>query len=86
MISSGQTTIGTVATAIDGVWPNPSRITLHNADNTDTLYIGNQNVTTSNGLGIVKLDTLQFDLQPLEQLYVVSGKAGHVISWLRQTI
>jgi hypothetical protein len=86
MISSGQTSIGTAATAIDGVWANPSRITLHNADNTDAVYIGNGNVTIANGLGIEKLQTLQFDLQPLEQLHAVSGKTGHIISWLRQTI
>ena len=86
MISSGQTAIGTAATPIDGVWANPSRITLHNADNTDAVYIGNGNVTITNGLGVEKLQTLQFDLQPLEQLHAVSSKTGHVISWLRQTI
>lgn len=86
MITSGQVTIGTVATAIDGVWQNPSRITIHNVDNTDALYIGNGTVTLANGLVLRKEETLQFELEPLEQIYAVSGKTGHVVSWLRQTI
>lgn len=86
MISSGQVAIGTVATAIDGVHPNPSRITIQNLDNSDTMYLGGTAVTTTSGLGLLKLETIQFDLEPLEQLYAVSTKAGHTISWLRQTI
>lgn len=86
MISNGQVAVGTVATAIDGVWTNPSLLTIHNNDNSDTLYIGNSEVTTSNGLQLLKLESYQFQLQPLEQVYAVSTKAGHVISWMRQTI
>ena len=86
MISSGQTTIGLTATALDGVWANPSRITIHNLDNTDACYIGADEVTTTTGLELMKQTTIQFDLGPLEQLWVVSSKTGHRISWLRQTI
>jgi hypothetical protein len=86
MISNGQIAIGTVATAIDGVWTNPSLITIHNTDNTDALYIGGENVTTTNGLHILKEETIQFQLQPLEQIYAVSTKLGHTMSWMRQTI
>lgn len=85
-ITSGQQTVGTVATVIDGKWANPSRLTIQNLDNTDTLFIGNSNVTTTNGLGLLKLETIQFDLEPLEQLHVVSTKSGHNIAWLRQAI
>ena len=86
MISSGQVAIGTVATAIDGVHPNPSRITIQNLDNSDTCFLGGSAVTITSGLGLLKLETIQFDLEPLEQLYAVSTKLGHTISWLRQTI
>lgn len=86
MITSGQVAIGTAATAIDGVWQNPSRITIHNLDNTDAVYLGANGVTTTSGLELMKQQTLQFDLQPLEQIWAVSSKAGHIISWLRQTI
>lgn len=86
MISSGQTSIGTVATAIDGVSTNPTRIIIQNVDNTDAVYLGGSEVTLSTGLPLLKLETLQIELQPLEQLYAVSGKTGHVVGYLRQTI
>lgn len=86
MITNGQTSIGTAASAIDGVWTNPSRITIHNLDNTDACYLGNDSVTVLNGFELMKQTTLQFDLAPLEQLWAVSAKAGHKISWIRQTI
>lgn len=86
MITNGQTVIGTTATALDGVWQNPSRITIHNLDNTDSVYLGQDSVTTTTGLELMKQATLQFELQPLEQLWAVSSKTGHRISWLRQTI
>lgn len=84
MISTGQVTIGTVATLIDGTSNSDFRLTIHNADNTDVVYIGNSNVTVSDGLAIQKLETLQFDLYPMERLYAVSNKAGHTIHWLKQ--
>lgn len=86
MISNGQTSIGTVAVAIDGVHNQPSNIIIHNVDNTDAVYIGSQTVTTTNGFVLAKEGTIQFTLQPLEQLWAVSGKAGHTISWIRQAI
>ena len=86
MISNGQVAIGTVATPIDGVWQNPSLITIHNNDNTDAVYLGGTGVTTANGLKLLKEDSYQFQLQPLEQIYCVSTKLGHTISWMRQTI
>ena len=86
MISTGVVSVGTAATAIDGVHFNPTRMVLQNNDNTDTLYIGGPDVTTSNGLSLLKLETLQLELEPLEQVYVVSTKAGHSMSFLRQTL
>lgn len=85
-ITSGQLAVGTAATAVDGVWQNPSRLTIQNLDNTDTLFIGNGSVTTTTGLGLLKLETIQFDLAPLEQVWVVATKTGHNVSWLRQAI
>jgi len=86
MISNGWTSIGTVATPIDGRHTNPSRITIHNNDNATNIYLGNSTVSSTNGLLLLKEESYQFDLEPLEQLYAVSDKTGHVISWMRQTI
>lgn len=86
MISNGQVAIGTVATPIDGVWQNPSLITIHNNDNSTDIFLGGTGVTTTNGLLLLKEQSYQFQLQPLEQIYCVSTKLGHTISWMRQTI
>lgn len=86
MISNGQVAIGTVATPIDGVWQNPSLITIHNNDNSTDIFLGGTGVTTTNGLLLLKEESYQFQLQPLEQIYCVSTKLGHTISWMRQTI
>lgn len=86
MITNGQVAIGTVATPIDGVWQNPSLITIHNNDNSTDIFLGGTGVTTTNGLLLLKEESYQFQLQPLEQIYCVSTKLGHTISWMRQTI
>lgn len=86
MIQSGIVSVGTVATAIDGVHHNPSRIIISNDDNTDTLFLGGSNVGTANGLHVEKLEKVQLELAPLEQVYVISSKIGHSISYLRQVL
>lgn len=86
MISNGWTSVGTAATPIDGVHTNPTRMTIHNNDNSTNIYLGGPNVTITSGLLLLKEQSYQFDLEPLEQLYAVSNKTGHIISWMRQTI
>lgn len=86
MVTNGRLSVGTVATPIDGVYQGYSNLTLHNDDNTDAVYIGGSAVTTTNGLALQKEQTIQFEIAPLEQLYVISGKTGHNVSFLRQTI
>ena len=85
-ITSGQTTVGTAVVQIDGCSPNPSYLHIHNMDNTKVLYIGNSNVSITNGLGIQKLDSLEITLNPGEALYAISETGSHLISWLRQTL
>lgn len=86
MLSNGRVSVGTVAVPIDGVYEQYARMILHNDDNTDAVYIGGAGVTTSNGLVLKKEQTIDIGIGPLEQLYAVSGKTGHTISFLRQTI
>lgn len=85
MISTGQAAIGLTATAIDGVSNTESKITIHNNDNSTDIWIGGADVTVSNGLLLLKEQSYQFDLMPLEQIYAVSTKTGHVISWMKQS-
>jgi hypothetical protein len=84
-ITSGHTTIGLTATHIDGASPNPSRLHIHNNDQQANLFVGGQDVTTTTGLIIEKLDSIEISLNPGETLYGVSDQGGHVVSWLRQT-
>jgi hypothetical protein len=86
LISNGWTSVGLTATPIDGVHNQGSRITIHNNDNTADVYLGGASVTTTSGLLLVKEESYQFVLNPLEQLYAVSTKTGHIISWMRQPI
>jgi hypothetical protein len=83
-ISSGQLTIGTTATIIDGTFNSNFRLIVHNNDNTDAVYIGGPDVTTANGLVVKKEESIQLEMNPLESVYAVSGKAGHTISYLKQ--
>ena len=85
-LTSGQTTVGTVAVQIDGADENPSFIHLHNNDNTKTLYLGGEGVTTSTGLALLKEDSIDLVLYPGNQLYGVTSSGTHTVSWLRQTI
>lgn len=64
----------------------PLRLLIHNNDNTDAVYLGGNTVTTTTGLMLDKGIILEIILNPLEELYAVSTKAGHVISWIRQTL
>lgn len=86
MLTNGWTSVGLTATAIDGVYNQHSRLTIHNNDNSTNIYIGAPGVTINNGLLLLKQESYQFELGPLEQIYAVSNKTGHVISWMRQTI
>ena len=86
MITNGRLSIGTTAVAIDGVHNQPAHMIIHNDDNTQAVYLGGPGVTAADGLTIEKLESLQFDLGPLEQVYAVSTKTNHTISWMRQTL
>lgn len=83
-ITTGQLAVGTTATLIDGTHNSNFKLTIHNLDNTDTLFIGGPDVTVANGLGLIKLSTMQIDMNPLDRLYAVSSKAGHTMSYMKQ--
>ena len=84
MITNGRLTVGTTPTRIDGRAAGSVLLMLHNNDNTHALYIGDESVTTSNGLALAKSERIQMVLHPLEQIYVVSSQNNHTLSWLRQ--
>ena len=88
---SGQTSVGTAATLIDGVLinaagGNPYRLHLHNVDDTDAVFIGGSEVTTTTGFKLDKGIILPLTVSPADRLYAVSTKAGHVITWLTEPV
>ena len=84
---SGNQAVGTSATLIDGTaWHNPVLLHLHNNDNTDSVYIGGPDVTVANGLELKKLDSLEITLHQANQIYCVSSKSGHTVSWIAQRL
>lgn len=84
MISTGQTAVGLTPVVVDGTFNSEFKLTIHNMDNTDTVWVGNGDVTVSNGLGIAKGQFIQIDMKPGDFLHAVSSKTGHVISWMKQ--
>ena len=83
-ITSGRQVIGTTRQIVDGVSPNPSRLHIHNMDNTDAIYIGNESVTTANGFVLFKHDSVELQCYASEHVYVISTKGNHAISFLKQ--
>jgi hypothetical protein len=83
-ISSGTISVGTVASIIDGTSNSNFRLIIHNNDNTDAVYLGGPDVSVANGMKLDKGIILQLEMNPLESVFAVSGKAGHIISYLKQ--
>ena len=81
-ISSGRIAVGTVATEIPETCVMPFSVQMHNDDNTDEVYIGGPDVTTTTGLQLQKLQSLRLDLNPLDRVYAVSTKTGHNLSYV----
>jgi len=81
-ITSGKLAVGTAAVAIPETCTMPFRLEIHNDDNSDDLYLGGPGVTTATGMRVNKLEQLQVRLAPLDQVYAVSSKSGHSVSYI----
>jgi hypothetical protein len=53
-------------------------------NNDDAIYIGGADVSATNGLQLLKLETIQLDMNPLEEVYAISTKAGLKLGYLKQ--
>lgn len=83
-ITSGVITVGTVPSIIDGTYNSNFRLIVHNNDNTDAIFLGGSDVTIATGLRLLKEESIQLEMNPLESVYAISDKAGHSISYLKQ--
>lgn len=84
LITSGQVTIGTAPTLIDGTSTSDFRLTIHNMNNDDNIYIGGPDVTITNGMQLLKLETIQLHMSPMSELYAVADKLNLKIGFLKQ--
>jgi hypothetical protein len=84
LISSGQVTVGTVATLVDGTSTSDFRLTIHNMNNDDGIFIGGPGVTIANGMQLLKLETLHLQMSPMSELYAVANKANLKLGFLKQ--
>jgi len=84
MITTGQVTVGTARSQIDGSSASDFRLHIHNMDQTDAIYIGNESVTTANGFVLFKQDSVELQCYASEHVYVISTKGNHAISFLKQ--
>lgn len=84
IITSGQVTIGTAPTLVDGTSTSDFRLTIHNMNNNHNIYLGGSDVTIANGLQLLKLETIQFQMSPSSELYAVADKLNLKLGFLKQ--
>jgi len=82
-IITGQLVVGSgTPTAVNTPFVNPTRIHIHNNDNTTNLIIGNSSLTVSNGLALPKLDSIEITLPPNMILYLLSSSGNINASYM----
>ena len=81
-VKSGQLVVGTDRVEVPVTCVMPWRIEIKNADNSDDLFIGNGDVTTSTGMRLAKLERISLTLAPGDRIFLVSAKPGHNASFL----
>lgn len=86
MITTGQMAVSGTPQQIDGIHTNPTRIHIHNNDNTADLLLGGADLTVNNGLRLPKLDSIELILNPGEVLFAMSSNGSISVSWLVQTV
>jgi len=83
MIVTGQIVTSTSPQQIDGTSENPFKIVLHNSSASDSIFIGNADVTETTGFDLHSKSTLVLELPPLASLYVISTNGSPTICWMR---
>jgi len=73
-------TVGTAVVEIAGHDNMPHDVHVHNnnTDNAHVLFLGDENVTTSNGLHVDGKQSVVLTLQPEDRLYSVSNHSATV--------
>jgi len=82
MITSGQQTITTTRSKVDGTAAAPCTLIIHNSGN-NKVVLGNETVTASSGFELHSNITIQIALPAGDTIYAVAATGSHDISWMR---
>jgi hypothetical protein len=83
-ISTAQYTIGTAIVQIVPPDDMPQRVTIHNDDSSQQIFLGNQTVTTSTGIHLDGKEERSITLNPGETLFAIAS-GNRTISVMIQT-
>lgn len=83
MLVTGQIATSATPQQIDGTSENPFRLIVHNSSSSDSIYLGNVDVTDTTGFDLHAKSTLTLELPPLSSLYVIGPAGNPVITWMR---
>ena len=85
-LTSSQVTVTTSPTLLIAAENNPVLVHLHLHNNTDNVYLGNSDVTTSTGLRLIKQDSFEINLAPGNSLYAIITTSTATISVIKQVL
>lgn len=86
-LESGQTSVGTSATALNGGTslevPPGTRVKVNNeSSNSASIYVGGSGVTTSDGYEIDVGEDVELRVDDVSTIHVVAASTGYTVSWL----
>ena len=82
MITSGQQTITTTRSKVDGTAASSCTLIIHNSGN-NKVVLGNEAVTATTGFELHSNTTLQIALPAGDTIYAIAATGSHDISWIR---
>jgi hypothetical protein len=83
MITTGQLTVGTTRVAVDSSSVGVFTLIVHNASNTNNIFLGSETVTASTGLELHSHEYVTIQMLPGDTLYAVCSSGTHDISWMK---
>jgi hypothetical protein len=85
-LTSSQVLVTTSPTLLVSGKSNPQHVHMHLHDNTDNVYLGNSNVTTSTGMRLIKQDSFEITLLPANNLYGIITTSTATVSIIVQDL
>jgi len=81
-ISSGQVTVTTERISVISDDRDGCEAVIYNNSNSRSVYLGNSQVTYSNGLELPKGEAIKINLGPVEEIYGVTASDTALVTYL----